>query len=36
MGSDVAGVVVEVGSAVTRFNVGDAVFASTFGLGVGT
>ncbi|MFA9219377.1 MAG: NADP-dependent oxidoreductase [Sphingomonadaceae bacterium] len=36
MGSDLAGVVVETGSQVSRFKVGDAVFASTFGLGVGT
>lgn len=36
MGSDVAGVVVEAGSRVTRFKVGDAVFASTFDLGFGT
>lgn len=36
VGSDVAGVVVEVGSAVTRFQVGDAVFASVFDLGRGT
>jgi NADPH:quinone reductase-like Zn-dependent oxidoreductase len=35
MGSDLAGVVVETGSQVTRFRVGDAVFASTFNLGVG-
>ncbi len=36
MGSDVAGVVVEVGSRVTRFKLGDAIFASTFDLGAGT
>lgn len=35
MGSDLAGVVVEAGSRVTRFKVGDAIFASTFDLGVG-
>lgn len=35
MGSDLAGVVVETGSRVTRFKAGDAVFASTFDLGVG-
>lgn len=36
MGSDVAGVVVEVGSRVTRFKPGDAIFASVFDLGTGT
>ncbi|MEO7495985.1 MAG: NADP-dependent oxidoreductase [Massilia sp.] len=36
MGSDLAGVVVEAGSQVTRFKAGDAVFASTFDLDVGT
>jgi NADPH:quinone reductase-like Zn-dependent oxidoreductase len=35
LGSDLAGVVVEVGSRVTRFQVGDAVFASVFDLGTG-
>src|SRR5437867_4140698 len=36
LGSDLAGVVVEVGSRVTRFKPGDAVFASVFDLGTGT
>ena len=35
LGSDLAGVVVEVGSRVTRFKPGDAVFASIFDLGKG-
>jgi NADPH:quinone reductase-like Zn-dependent oxidoreductase len=36
LGSDVAGVVVEVGHQVTRFKPGDAIFASVFDLGTGT
>ena len=36
MGSDLAGVVVETGSKVTRFKVGDEVFASTFDLDSGS
>lgn len=36
MGSDLAGVVTEVGSRVTRFKPGDAIFASVFDLGIGT
>src|SRR5947207_12241937 len=36
LGSDSAGVVVEVGNHVTRFKPGDAVFASVFDLGTGT
>jgi NADPH:quinone reductase-like Zn-dependent oxidoreductase len=35
LGSDLAGVVLEVGSRVTRFKPGDSVFASTFDLGSG-
>ena len=35
LGSDLAGVVVEVGSRVTRFKPGDTVFASIFDLGTG-
>ncbi len=35
LGSDLAGVVVEVGSRVTRFKPGDAVLASIFDLGTG-
>ncbi len=36
MGSDLAGEVVEIGSQVTRFKRGDAVFASLFDLGNGS
>jgi NADPH:quinone reductase-like Zn-dependent oxidoreductase len=36
LGSDLAGVVTEVGSQVTRFKSGDAVFASIFDLGSGS
>lgn len=36
MGSDLAGIVVEAGSRVTRFKAGDAVFASLFDLGTGS
>lgn len=35
MGSDVAGIVVEVGDQVTSFKPGDAVYASVFDLGTG-
>jgi NADPH:quinone reductase-like Zn-dependent oxidoreductase len=35
LGSDLAGIVVEIGSRVTRFKPGDAVFASIFDLGTG-
>ena len=36
LGSDLSGIVVEAGSRVTRFKVGDAVFASVFDLGTGS
>ena len=36
LGSDLAGVVVETGSRVTRFKVGNAIFASIFDLGTGS
>ncbi|MGY6257480.1 NADP-dependent oxidoreductase [Paraburkholderia caledonica] len=36
VGSDIAGVVTEVGSNVTRFKPGDAIFASLFDLGRGS
>jgi NADPH:quinone reductase-like Zn-dependent oxidoreductase len=36
LGSDLAGVVTEVGSNVTRFKPGDAVFANIFDLGTGS
>lgn len=35
LGSDLAGVVTEVGTRVTRFKPGDAVFANIFDLGTG-
>ncbi|MDM5088911.1 NADP-dependent oxidoreductase [Aeromonas bestiarum] len=36
LGSDLAGVVTEVGSSVTRFKPGDAIFANIFDLGTGS
>lgn len=36
LGSDLAGIVIEVGSGVTRFKVGDAVFANIFDQGTGS
>lgn len=36
LGSDLAGIVIGVGSQVTRFKPGDAVFASLFDLGTGS
>lgn len=36
LGSDLAGVVVETGARVSRFKMGDAVFASIFDLGTGS
>lgn len=36
LGSDLAGVVTEVGNRVTRFKPGDAIFASIFDLGTGS
>ena len=36
LGSDLAGMVTEVGDRVTHFRPGDAVFASIFGLGTGS
>jgi len=35
MGSDLSGIVVGVGDSVTRFKLGDAIFASIFDLGTG-
>lgn len=36
MGSDLSGVVTQVGSKVTKFKVGDAIFASIFDMGTGS
>ncbi|MCQ2996402.1 NADP-dependent oxidoreductase [Pseudomonas syringae] len=36
LGSDLAGVVIQVGSSVTRFKAGDEIYASLFDLGTGS